>query len=363
MKKAVAAKRVPAFDLARGLAILFMVSIHVLNFYATPTVRQGAFGEAVQLLFGWPAGSLFIFIMGVFVAYSKSSLSLGLKRATLLFIAGYALNFMRSTLPTWLSLKFGLVTYEQLGVHTPIYELFIVDILQCAALSYAICCLLRHYFPQKIVWLAVAGCVAFGSHFFWGAYTGYPVFDQVLKIFWGGKAEGSLFPLFPWLAYPLVGMAFGQWMQQHSNIHRAFQQALLVGIVLIVVGTLLILSNPVFHLADNLRSGPGLIVLLNGAVFIWLWLCHFIVNKIPLNTETNLLFFWSKNITIMYAAHFMYIGWGLMIFGAEQMNLAATIAMIVGVTVLADLTTRIWLRLMQLRASPKQVMSQSKPKA
>lgn len=337
--------RIFAFDLARGLAISFMIVIHVLNFYGSEQVQQSLFGTIIQFIFGWPSASLFIFIMGTFIAYANhSNLTSGLKRAAMLFLLGYLLNFMRATLPTWLSLKMGLVTYEQLGVHTPINGLLVVDILQCSALAYAICILLRHFFPMPKVWLLVATIVAFCSPFLWDISSGIPVIDQFLKILWGNKYQGSLFPLLPWLAYPLVGMAFGHWVKQSSNVNKTFQQTLLIGLSLVAVGTLLIQTNPAFHIADNMRSGPGLMIVLSGAVFIWLWLCQLTINRFESNSVIRLLFFWSKNVTTIYVIHFIGIGWGLMLFGAQQLNLVGTISMMIGIGIISHLTTRLWLK-------------------
>ena len=85
--------RIKAFDLARGLPILFMVIIHVLSFYGSPQVQESRFAQAIHYFIGWPSASIFVFMMGVFVAYNKTPrLTLGLKRAMVLFLLGYLLN-------------------------------------------------------------------------------------------------------------------------------------------------------------------------------------------------------------------------------------------------------------------------------
>ncbi|WP_444997309.1 heparan-alpha-glucosaminide N-acetyltransferase domain-containing protein [Aliikangiella sp. IMCC44359] len=338
--------RILAFDLARGLAIMFMIVIHVLNFYGSQEVQQGLFGTVIKFIFGWPSASVFVFIMGTFVAYSDNqNLSLGLKRAAMLFALGYLLNLMRATIPTWLSLKMGLVTYEQLGPHTPINGLLVVDILQCAALAFAICILLKYFFPNPKVWLVTAMVVTFGSPLLWDISSGIAPLDQVLKIFWGNKYQGSLFPLFPWLAYPLVGMAFGQWIKQCDDINKAFQRTLLTGVLVVAIGAIITLSNTAFHAADNMRSGPGIIVTMTGVVLIWLWLCQLIINKLKPNSTLKLLFFWSKNVTGIYVIHFLCIGWGLMIFGAQQLDLFGTILMMLGVGIISNFVIQAWLRI------------------
>lgn len=336
--------RVLAFDLARGLAMLFMVVIHVLYFYGSAPVQKSAFGTSIQFLFGWPSATLFTFIMGVFLAYAKpASVAQGLKRAAGIFLLGYLLNVLRATIPTALSLEAGLVTYEQLGKHTPLYELLVVDIFQFAGIAYAICFLLRHYIVQPLVWLAMALMVIFISPLLWDTSSGIAAVDQVLKILWGHKHQGALFPLFPWLAYPLLGMAFGHWFRQSDNQKQAMRLALQVGIMVLLVGATLAMMAPEYHIVDNLRSGPGLIILLTGLVVIWLWLCQFWVDHLPANPFFAWLYFWSKHVTAIYLIHWVLIGWGLMLFGAEQLGLAATITCMFAVALLSDLLLRAWL--------------------
>ena len=112
-----------------------------------------------------------------------------------------------------------------------------------------------------------------------------------------------MFPLFPWLVYPLVGMAFGYWFKHSDHLKRNFQRTLITGLSLLFIGALITLSNTQFHLADNMRAGPGLIVVIIGFVFIWLSLCHVSIDKIRANRVFDLLYFWSENVTAIYIIH------------------------------------------------------------
>ncbi len=338
--------RILTFDFARGLAILLMIVIHVLTFYASPEVQQGVFYRTVFFLLSWPSATLFVFLMGILVAYSNSqNVALGLKRSAMLFVLGYVLNLLRETLPTWLSLEFGLVTYEQLGKYTPINGLLVTDILQFAGLAFAVCILLKHFIHSPIIWLAIAVAIIFGSPYVWDIQTGITAVDQGLKLFWGNKDQGAIFPLFPWLAYPIVGMAFGYWFKQSTNINRSFLHSLFYGVVIIGLGSVLSLSNIEYHAADHLRPGPGIVVALTGGVFVWLYMCHLLV--IAVNTDNRffkLLFFWSKHVTTMYFIHWLFVGWGLMIFGSEQLNLQSVLLWLIAVALLSHFSLKAWLK-------------------
>ena len=56
--------RVYAINLARGLAVFYMVLVHVLITYATPTVTGSVFGTIVGFLGGPPAAPVFMALMG-----------------------------------------------------------------------------------------------------------------------------------------------------------------------------------------------------------------------------------------------------------------------------------------------------------
>ena len=273
--------RIRAFDLARGLAMFLMIVIHVLTFYGSPEVQQGMFAKTVDFLLSWPSASLFVFLMGVLVAYSDTQNPLvGLRRAFSLIALGYLLNLLREAIPTWLSLEMGLVTYEQLGQYTPLNGLLVTDVLQFSGVAFAVCITLKHFVPNPIIWLATALAIIFGSPFLWDIQSGVSAVDHFLKLFWGNKEHGAIFPVFPWLAYPVVGMAFGNYFRQSKNHQRAFTSSLYCGVCTdSVIGGLITLTNIAeYHTADHLRHGPGIIIVITGCVFIWLCLCQLLIN-------------------------------------------------------------------------------------
>lgn len=339
--------RLTTFDIAKGLAVLLMIMIHVLDFYGLPEVRAGAFGATLKFAVGWPAASMFVFIMGVFVSYTaNSSLRQDLLRAAALFALGYALNLGRSTVPMWLSIELGLVTSADVAPHTPLSELLIVDVFQFAGLALGICALLRHGLARPGYWLIAALAVAFVSPLLWDARSGNPLLDEVLKLFVGNQRQGAMFPLFPWLAYPLLGMIMGHWLRRQPDLHSALRRCMLTGLVLMAAAALLIATDPSYHIADNLRSGPGLILFFTGLILVVLSGCHLLVQHLAQhNRALALLRFWGERVTAIYVVQWLLIGWGLMLFGLQQMPLLQNLLAMLGVLVLSDLTVRGWCNL------------------
>ncbi len=60
----VARERVRAFDLAAGLAVLFMILVHILWHWGVPGTWTTPIGEAISYAAGPTAAPVFVFLMG-----------------------------------------------------------------------------------------------------------------------------------------------------------------------------------------------------------------------------------------------------------------------------------------------------------
>lgn len=349
-----ASARYLSFDLARGLAVLFMVMVHVSDFYGSPSYQSSNLSAIFTFLGEAPAAPVFMLIMGVFLAIvPKGSLSTGLKRAAMLIAFGYLLNFFRASVPMWIGLQLGILNQEELGDYTPLTEFLIVDILHFAGLAYGICVLLRHYLDNTLIWVALAVIVALGSPLLWGIESGNGALDILLALLWGGDEQNSTFPLLPWLTFPLLGMAFGKFFTESDNKGVFYRKSLFTGLVLIVVGNLINFAFPDFRTDDYALLEPGNVIWMTGLVLSWLWACNLIVEKVPTNKVFNLLFFWSKHVTNFYVIQWMFICWGQAIVGYQQMDATGVVVSIFVITLLSDIITRLWIRIRKNDKTPK----------
>ncbi|MFH1465655.1 MAG: heparan-alpha-glucosaminide N-acetyltransferase domain-containing protein [Pseudomonadota bacterium] len=237
--------RVPALDLARGLAVAFMIAVHVLEEWGSAATRAGPVGSVIEFFGSAPAAPVFVFLMGASLAWSRRAAPLAaLRRGAGLLALGLTLNVVRGALPALIGLRLGLVSPTELGPYTPWNLTWIVDILVFAGPALALLAVVRASLrPWAMLLLAVA---AAAPHL-WGLTAGLGPVDAVLRSLWGAGDLVS-FPLFPWLAYGLVGLAWGHWLRGSEEAFF-FRRTALSGLVLLGAGTPALLAA--------LRSGAG----------------------------------------------------------------------------------------------------------
>ena len=99
-------ERVRAFDLAAGLAVFFMILVHVLWHWGRPETWTTPVGEAISYLAGPTAAPVFAFLMGASLGAAPRQPfgSLAARGLWLVFL-GYVLNLLRGVIPAYLGLS------------------------------------------------------------------------------------------------------------------------------------------------------------------------------------------------------------------------------------------------------------------
>jgi uncharacterized membrane protein len=340
--------RIAAFDLARGLAVFFMATVHALGIYANPETYDSVFGWVVEFFGSAPAAPVFMFLMGAVIAFSRrAGFVTMLRRGIALLALGYLLNTLRGSLPMWIAIQAG-VSLEELGGATPLTELLSVDILQFAGMAYLTLAVVRRITRNPWIWIALAAVVACVSPLIWGFETGVPVLDGVFSLLGGGDGENVSFPLVAWIAYPLVGMAVGTWLATTDDVGKSFRRLALAGTGLLIIGGAITLTNIDFHIGDYWRTGPGGVVLITGFVLLWLSGCQAIASRVLLTGPGKLLAFWSRNVTVFYFIHWVLLGWSVLLVGYESYGVLGTLIGMVVIVLLGTGLTQVWVRLRKL---------------
>lgn len=296
-------KRFPLPDLLKGFAVFLIVPVHILETFIDYSGRESLFGKTLLVLGGPVAVPLFMIIMGYFLAMSKKSVAQNMLRGVLIFILGIFLN---------IGLNFHLLLkiWTEGWKFDPLQAIFGVDIFYLAGLSIISLSVLKTI-KYRQQWIAFALILLVSGS------TSY--FNELLMVternyilpFIGGEYSWSYFPLFPWLAYPLIGFLF---RKTEPNIREFIQKQKVVSIVFLAIVFILVVIFSRFGIETTINLSeyyhhtfPFFIWTL-GVDVLWVLLLWFIVQKFSEFPIIVFLRWLGKNITVFYIIQWLIIG-------------------------------------------------------
>lgn len=254
-----------------------------------------------------------------------------MKRALVLLVLAYVLNFFKfivplaaGGIPPQLLEDFGIPA-GQAGA----WQLLLLgDILQLAAISLVVLALVQRL-PYYHYWaIVLAAVVLLVSPFLWNIQSPQPVVNYLFDLLWGYNAR-VYFPVFPWLVYPLVGMAAGHYLLTASGF---FVKARNAGIIMMAGGWAISAIDPARHWGDFYRTAQGGTLYHAGFVLFWLYICHLAVRFIPPNRFFTLLTMLSRNITRIYMVQWILVFWLIALIGYRQLGIVPSLICITGIT-------------------------------
>jgi uncharacterized membrane protein len=328
--------RVRAFDLARGLAVAFMILVHVLFHWGRPETWSTPVGNVISFLGGPLAMPVFMFLMGASLAFSsRSGFGSLAARGLWLVWLGYLLNILRGTLPATLATEVGIVSQAEIEPFTPWWLLSTVDVHHMAGLSLIAIALLRLGPKPGWSWVALGAAIVVVTPLVRGLSFGTPLLDGPLTPVLG-DAPNVYYALLPWVVYPLVGAVFGAYLARASDRITTFRLAAAIGVALSAVGGAWILVDPPgFDINTYWRQPAQMVVGIMGVVFVWAWLCDVVTRWIPANRAFEVVYGWSGRVIAMYFAHWLIVTWTIGLIGFRSLSLEAVL---VGMAVAVALT-------------------------
>ena len=293
-------ERNPTADLLKGLAVIFMIQVHLLELYATPDIYASLIGKVSLFMGGPPAAPVFMVVMGFYFAMSKKSWISGIKRGVKLILLGFILNIGLNT-HLFIKIANGSI------IVSPWPYLFGVDILFLAGLSIIILSVLKHYFKFNMLpYLFLLASIFAGQLFLYPISSVEPIHYLLAYVF-GDGIWWSYFPLIPWLAYPALGFILYILKDRFAELYQKFRLPLLLisGVVsFIFIG----------YGADIAASLPGYY---HHGVLFFLYTCVFlifysIIVDIISNTKKTWFSRWvawlGENVTAAYVIQWLLIG-------------------------------------------------------
>ncbi len=297
-------KRNSIADLLKGIAIVLMILVHVVEKFSTDKVLNSEGGKLVLFLGGPPVAPVFMIIMGYFIASSNQTTSMLVQRGLGLFVGGFLLNIAINT-NLFIAINKGAFSLD------PLPYLFGVDIFHFAGLSMVLIALIRKSL-LKHYWISIVGIIIIGLlSTFLIQFNPSLLFLKYLCSFFYGITEWSYFPLFPWLVYPLSGFLFFQLEQKEVNsIIQTNSFSLAISVIFLLFGVWSI--NYAVAVSADLQTYYH-----HNFVFI-AWVLFFVVgyslfikrlNQVFGNSKVFLLLKWmGKHLTIIYIIQWIIIG-------------------------------------------------------
>ncbi len=296
-------------DLLRGWAIIIMIEVHVFNAFLLPELKPAGWFDILTFVNGLVAPA-FLFVSGFAFQVSsgsklddmrklKSPFWKKLWRYFSIILIGYALHLPHYSLNKVLNKS----TPEQLQ------SFFAVDVLQCIGVGLLVLFTLRliirsdKIFNYTLILLTLF--VMFISPFFWKTeFTNY--FHHVFANYFN-RTNGSLFPIFPWINFILVGAIFAKYFLDAAV--KGKEEKFIKGITF--TGLVMLFSGHLFYsglFPDYLTSiipHPIFFIERLGYVLVFAMLCWYYNNW--KRTSSSFVLDASRESLLIYWLHLVII--------------------------------------------------------
>lgn len=303
--------RLVFIDLLRGWAVLVMIEVHVFNAFIIPHMKEQYWFTVLNFVNGLVAPS-FLFVSGfVFVIASRRKLE----------------EYRAFGTAFWRQLgRIATIWFVGYGLHIPFYSLsktlretteagwlrfYQVDILHCIAVGLLILFLARIFIhdDRRYKW----ALIILGSFFVIVTPLIWEIdFLQYLPAPLAAYCNGahvSVFPLFPWLGFMLLGgvCAFVYLRQSAGQDPKQFWLKISQwSVVAVIVGAVAIeLPVKIPFVSTAVRANPLFFMERFGIVLLLFALCWYYAEK--RKTERSFVLDVGRESLLVYTAHLLII--------------------------------------------------------
>ncbi|MFF2907304.1 heparan-alpha-glucosaminide N-acetyltransferase domain-containing protein [Paenibacillus sp. NPDC057934] len=335
-------------DIARGIAVIAMVLIHVLlefgNTYATD---ESIYGKIVQFFGGVPAAPVFMFLLGAGVIYSRKNTPAVLaRRGLILLLFAYLLNLLRSVIPSMINgLSAGQTVMEQFPL---LYgDLLYVDILQFAGLAMLYFALalklkltIRGHVMNLLFFMLINDLVSPFAASLDNLYI-----SPIVALLFGN--ELSYFPFFVWIVYPIGGCIFATFLIQTKNKKRLYRSLLKISSTILVGFAFLAIAFgfPTGYESDADYYNHNMLVSAFFSAFIVFWIsCIYFVSSYLIGQKFQFFKSASALTTQIYVIHFLLIGI-YMVFIHRKLGLEIIVPLSIATYLFSHCTSYLYVRL------------------
>lgn len=337
--------RQPELDIARGLAVLFMIVIHVQTYFSSPKLVDTYFADFNDYMGDIPAAPMFMFLLGVGINYSrKNTPKLMAFRGIGLLLTAYLLNFIRGFLP---SLIKGY-SFDDMGyIYEGISELLFIDILQFSGLALLMFAAFQKFKFNKIAIIITA--IIFGALnlILLNIQVENIGLQGLTGLFWG-SFENSFFPFLSWMFYPIGGYIFGSYLIRCKDKKKLYIRLGAISLLIFIGG--IFIFNVLLNIPTGMNSEIGYYhhfftdnITFTAGVLVELSLISFIVKLIPAQIQ-RVGFRWSKNVTSIYCIHWVIITWTTLFISYNSLDLIGFLILLIIIIVITDISAIVYER-------------------
>lgn len=343
--------RIIFIDLMRAFAVIQMVQGHTVDVLLTPELRSGDnLAYSIWLFMRGMTAPIFMFTAGTTFTYlfrlvqepfgNNPRVKKGIKRFLLLLFIGYMLRY-----PTTTIVDFSSVTEYQWKVF------FAVDVLHLIGFGILIVLILsfitektklNDYFVFIIAAMIFFIPASLFENIQWINFLPHPI----ASYFYSGT--GSLFPLFPWAGYVILGGALGSYLAGNPMIFKSARFSFMLagmGVIFLILSYLGQDVAKLFGISLN-RSSSSLLTISFRIGFVLL--LNALVSYISINVETipRIFILVGRNTLLIYVVHLIILygsAWniGLNHLWGKSLNSIPTIS--IALAMILTMTTMVWL--------------------
>lgn len=347
-------------DLAKTMAILAMILVHLLGKYYTVESFVTAGQHVVTAIIAFGGGPLsapvFMTAMGIGLAYSRNQdPGVNARRGVWLIFQGYILNFLRDTVPL-LILYF--ISSDEKIISKIWPDTYMLDILQFAGMAFLFFALARHWKLNgwalaaiTFVFLCVEWVVPpmFPEKSFLATIPGYFLFQNL----------STCFPLFGWLAYPVTGYLFGKLLRRVKDKRRFYAMLLVGSTTLFAVFTFVLIACDYdvlgIYMGHNyFKHDPIKFTWIILICFFWFSLLYFISLTIQQGRVRKLIEYVSARLNDIYIVHWILLSWIAILFIKKLSGVYnyEFIMLFIGITACSILTVYLKDKILSKKKSP-----------
>ena len=296
-------------DMLKGLALIIMVEVHVVNSMLLPALKESWWFPSLNFINGLVAPS-FSFASGmVFVLSLQQGIdqlrTFGkefwrkLSRVGLIFFVGYSLHLPYYSLTKILNNQ----TQQNLN------SLFTVDILQIISTGLIVLLLARIFIKSEKRFynfmLASTAIILIISPLMWQID-----FANYLPLFFANyfnKMHGSLFPVFPWWAFVFSGAYVAKYYLEakQNNSEKAFARKIIITGSLFYLSSVLIMYVFFPQALAKIIPNPFFFLERFGLILLFLGIFWFYLNN--KENYTSLILDVSRESLLVYWVHLQLI--------------------------------------------------------